>query len=182
MKAQMLTYLAWILRITFVAAVILSIGILTSKYLLARIDVSTQQASILSYRLLFENDLFYADKYTGIEYPVIYSYQQLSSVSREDVDRMLQSRLGSSSLAAGRIEIRRPATEVFGDGNSFVERPEFVRTFYYNRPVFERFSALSESLIFRGETAHLLKVYPVVFEESGQLSSANLTIEVFVQK
>ncbi|MBI4016927.1 MAG: hypothetical protein HY363_04510 [Candidatus Aenigmarchaeota archaeon] len=182
-KAQMLTYFTWILRITFMTAVILSISILVNAYINARIDVVQLQAAVLNYRILFDNSFSYTDKFTGRTYPLIYDYETLRMLTVDDFGAKISSRLGrNSELSGAKITIHRASQELFGDSITIVERPEFVRTFYYNKQAFDRFSSLAESFVFREQALQMSRIYPLFIHQSGKLTNADMTIEVFVQK
>lgn len=173
MKSQLtLNYPIWILRITFMGAVILSLGLLVSKYIDQRIDISSPQANVLSYKLLFDPELIAVDKFTGRRYPLVYDFDHLSGLTGERLrafEEGLKARIGydpALGFAGAKITIERDSRTVLA--------------YHYDKPAFERLEAVKETIF--GDATHVVSAFPVAIRDSAGIQSGTITIEVFVQK
>lgn len=161
-KAQMLTYMVWLLRVAFMGAVILSIGLLISKYINATIDISQVQANTLNYRMLLENPFMYKDKYTGRAYPLLTTAEKINSLSQESFQQQIEFRYPD---AGAKLKLNAN---------------DFTKTFYYNQEVYSRLEGLKETF-FAPLITHAKSEYPIVLLRKGRQVSAQLTIEVYWQ-
>ena len=172
-KAQILTYMIWILRITFMTAVILSVGLIVSKYINTRIEISQPQSNIFSYYLLFDNPLLITDKYTGRYYPLRYDIDVLNVMSQENFQREMQTRIGQSALfesGGAEITINR-------------DEPQYSKTYHYNKLAYERLKPLAQLAVPRlTAVTHTYSTYLVNLEEQGRSTPAILTIDVYLPK
>ncbi len=167
-KAQItLYYPIWILRIVFMAAVIVSLGVVTGNYISARVDISQPQANALNYRILFDDLLLYRDKYTNRVYPLVYDSAALG-MSQEDFERKISARIGYDPT----ISFAGAVLSLKGD--------RIDKTYSFNKPAFDRLQALSQTLF--GESTHTTTIYPVIVRDSSGLKPATLKLEVYMQK
>jgi len=117
---EMLNYPIWILRIFFLAILIVSMGFIVTKYLNLRVDISSIESNIILQRIITSNEIMHQDKATFRIAPAVIDVNKINTADKtlqEDINFGKDTRHISAKITSGNKNVNYINKRLFDDLN-----------------------------------------------------------------
>ena len=105
-----INYLVWILRFIFLAILMVSIGLVVSKYINVRVDVSSIESAIFLERIFSSNAIMFQDSVTLRVYPGIVELEKFKN--KQTLDDEFAFAKGSRHISS-KVRLEKTKNTVF---------------------------------------------------------------------